>query len=91
MLQTTLCPTEDDSGMLMSYAVINVSMCGQEGGKRRQWGLGKRLKPGELSLSIGPARMEVHFFVHLSMYEGYLFIFINTTHAINIMYLLAML
>jgi hypothetical protein len=66
-------------------------MCGQEGGKRGQWGLGKRLKPGELSLSMGPARMEVRFFIHISKYEGYLFTFLNTTHAIKIMYLLSML
>jgi hypothetical protein len=36
-----LCPTEEDSGMLMSSVVV-VHMCGWEGRKRRHWGLGKR-------------------------------------------------
>jgi hypothetical protein len=38
-LSLLLYPTEeDDSGILMSSTVVNVRMCGQEGGKR---GLGK--------------------------------------------------
>jgi hypothetical protein len=34
-----MCPTAEDSGMLMSSVVINVHMCWQDGGKRGQWGL----------------------------------------------------
>jgi hypothetical protein len=58
-----LCPTEKDSGMLMFSAVINVHMFGWEGGKGGGGGWARRSKMRQLTLSMGPAGVEVRFFV----------------------------
>ncbi len=58
-----LCLTEEDLGMLMSSVVVTVRMCWREGGKREQWMLVKGPKKGQLTLSMGPARVEICFFV----------------------------
>jgi hypothetical protein len=58
-----LCPTEEDLGMLMFSAVINVHMCGWEGGKGGSGGWAMRLKMRQLILSMGPAGVEVRLFV----------------------------
>jgi hypothetical protein len=39
-----MCPTEDDSGILVSSVVVKVCMCGCEGGKQGCWGPGKGTK-----------------------------------------------
>ncbi len=41
-----VCPTEEDSGMLMSSVAANVRMSGQEGRKRGQWGWARGLNRG---------------------------------------------
>jgi hypothetical protein len=46
VLTGSLCPTKEDSGMLMSWVIVNIPMCGQDGGKRGCWGPGKRAKNG---------------------------------------------
>jgi hypothetical protein len=49
---------------------------------------------GQLTLSMGPANVEVHFFVERATIPSKrvsFFPFINTTHAINIMYMLVVL
>jgi hypothetical protein len=63
---------------------------GGRGRKRGQWGL----KIGQLTLSTGPARPEVPSFVQRATIPSkkvIFFTFINTAHAINIVYTLAMM
>ncbi len=51
-----LCPTEEDLGMLKSYVVTNVCICGQEGGKRQAVGArqeGKRAVDSDHEASKG--------------------------------------
>ncbi len=81
-----LCPTEEDLGMLMSSVVVNVHMCGREEGKR---GLGKGTRNGPVDSEHGAS-----FFVQRATIPSKrvpFFKFINTTHANNIVYMLAML
>jgi hypothetical protein len=49
--------------MSMSFVVINVCMCGREWEKKEAVGDRQGLKMGQLTLSRGPARVEVGFFV----------------------------
>ncbi len=61
-------------------------------GKKRTQARG--LKMGQLTLSMGPAREEVCFFVQratIPIMKVLFFSFINATHTINIVYMLAML
>jgi hypothetical protein len=69
-------------------------MCWREGGKREQWRLVKGTKKGQLTLSMGPARVEIHFFVQRATIPSkrvIFFTFIQITYANNIVYMLAML
>jgi hypothetical protein len=64
-------------------------------GEKEAVGLGK-LKKGQLTLSMGLARVKVCFFVKIATIPGRGFFelfltFLNTTHAINIIYVLALL
>jgi hypothetical protein len=59
------CPTEEDSGMLMSSVVVVSTFVGQKGRKRGGKGdWARRLKMGQLTLSMGPAMAEVPSYVH---------------------------
>ncbi len=62
-----------------------------KGGKK---GAGKGAKKGKLTLSMGPANAEVRFFIERATIPSKrvsFFPLINTTHAINIMYMLVVL
>jgi hypothetical protein len=54
----SMCPTAEDSGMLMSSVVINVHMCWQDGGKRGQWGLIKGTKNEAVDFEHGASKTE---------------------------------
>ncbi len=47
----------------MPSVAVNVLKCVTGRGIRGQWGLGKGLKMGQLTLSMGPVWVEVGFFV----------------------------
>jgi hypothetical protein len=79
-----MCPTEEDSGMLMSSVVVNARLCGREVGKR---GPSKGNKKRQLTLSMRPARVEVHIFVQrttISSNGVLFFAFISATYTIYI-------
>jgi hypothetical protein len=51
-----LCPTEEESGMLMSLLSVSVHMCGGVGGKTGYLGPGTGLKNEQLIQSLAPVR-----------------------------------
>ncbi len=78
--------------MFMSYVVVNACMCGWEGGKGGGRGLARGLNVSAYSQNR-PAKVEVCFFVEKPPLQvrGLCSTLLNTTHASNIMYVLAVL
>ncbi len=78
--------------MLVSSLVVNVRMCGLEGGRKEDGGGQARgLKMGQLTLSMGPARAEVCFRKQRATIPSKKIIFTLVPHALNIIYMLAVL
>jgi hypothetical protein len=75
--------------MLMMLVVLNVRMCGREGGERGWWGPDKGAKIGQLTLSRGPARAEVCLLIQRDTIPSkrVSFTLVNTIHLVNIIYL----
>ncbi len=77
--------------MLMLSVVVIVHMCGREGAKR---GPSKGTKNGAVDSEHGASKggsLLLRTKSHHSNYEGTFLSFINATHTINIVYILAML
>jgi hypothetical protein len=82
-----LCPTEEESGMLMSSLSVNVHMCGWVGEKKgylRHWKDWIGWKIGLLILSMGLAGVEISIFIKKGKTLSKRATYWITTHAINI-------
>jgi hypothetical protein len=79
--------------MLMLSVIINVCMSGWEGGKGDVMGPGEGAKNGAVDLRMEPARAEVRFLLKRAIIpkKTVIFLLINTTHAIHIVYMLVRL
>jgi hypothetical protein len=65
-----LCPTEEDSGMLTSSVFAVFTCVAGQGEKGSIGGWVRGLKMGQLTVSMGPARAEVHSYVQRATFPS---------------------
>ncbi len=73
-----LCPTEEDYAMLRLSATVNFACVGGKGEKGGNGDWARGLKIGQLTLGMGPARVEVCLFVQRATIPSMKVVFVHS-------------